>query len=76
MDREPKSPYVVQLRPVTHPDRPRLYIISGPGSEKYAGKFFTKQEAEELVDDLVLASVGFKGFDIRDKIAAGINQGR
>ena len=47
---EPKAPYIFQPDPPYRPDgtrNERIYAIAGPGTElKYAGKRFTKAEAE------------------------------
>lgn len=57
-EREPTRPYIFQ----PEPDRPayagRIYAIGGPGSEKYAGKRFTRAEAQESLEKLALELVG------------------
>lgn len=61
MQTEPQAPYIFQ------PDPPfgslpshqqRIFAIAGPGSEKFRGKRFTRAEAEQALDTLVLDGVG------------------
>jgi hypothetical protein len=48
---EPTEPYVFQPGPVNDPSG-KIYGVSGPGTEEYQGKKYTKEDAEWIVKKL------------------------
>jgi hypothetical protein len=47
--------FVYQPEPVDSPFAPRLYAVSGPGTDMYAVGRFTKEDADRLVKNINLA---------------------
>lgn len=62
---EPTSPYVYQPGRAfgkTPPGQQKIFGVGGPGTDHLIGERFTREEAEQVRDDLILRSVGSGGF--------------
>ena len=55
MQAEPKEPYVIQREPANSPLAPKLFSVSGPGTDSFRDLRMTREKAEELVKKLFAA---------------------